>query len=168
MGETDWGEYFSCSDGQVHAQKIFNPILLIGGAVFPPCCLTWGQTVVGVMKKMVSSMKRLDKIQGQLEFGKCLPYIKFKYYQRKKVKFLSHVWLFVTPWTVAYQAPLSMGFSRQEYWRGLPFPSPTLSQFAWMTVHHWLALKRGSIISSTQRWKKFQTLFQVFCIKPKF
>ena len=35
---------------------------------------------------------------------------------------LSHVWLFVTPWTVAYQAPLSMGFSRQEYWKGLPFP----------------------------------------------
>ena len=30
----------------------------------------------------------------------------------------------VTPWTVACQAPLSMGFSRQEYWRGLPFPSP--------------------------------------------
>ena len=41
-----------------------------------------------------------------------------------KVKSLSHVQLFVTPWTVAYQAPLSMGFSRQEYWSGLPFPSP--------------------------------------------
>ena len=37
---------------------------------------------------------------------------------------LSHVWLFATPWTVAYQDPLSMGFSRQEYWSGLPFPSP--------------------------------------------
>ena len=36
----------------------------------------------------------------------------------------SHVWLFVTPWTVAHQAPLSMGFSRQEYWRGLPCPPP--------------------------------------------
>ena len=31
---------------------------------------------------------------------------------------------FATPWTVAHQAPLSMGFSRQEYWSGLPFPSP--------------------------------------------
>ena len=41
-----------------------------------------------------------------------------------KVKSLSRVWLFVTLWTVAYQAPLSMGFSRQEYWSGLPFPSP--------------------------------------------
>ena len=37
---------------------------------------------------------------------------------------LSHVQLFMTPWTVAHQAPLSMGFSRQEYWSGLPFPSP--------------------------------------------
>ena len=41
-----------------------------------------------------------------------------------KVKSLSCVQLFATPWTVAYQAPLSMGFSRQEYWSGLPFPSP--------------------------------------------
>ena len=37
---------------------------------------------------------------------------------------LSHVQLFVTPWTVARQAPLSIGFSRQEYWSGLPFSSP--------------------------------------------
>ena len=41
-----------------------------------------------------------------------------------KVKSLSRVRLFATPWTVAYQAPQSMGFSRQEYWNGLPFPSP--------------------------------------------
>ena len=42
-----------------------------------------------------------------------------------KVKSLSHFLLFGTiPWTVAYQALLSMGFSRQEYWSGLPFPSP--------------------------------------------
>ena len=40
------------------------------------------------------------------------------------MKSLSHVWLFATPWTVAYQASPSMGFSRQEYWSGLPFPSP--------------------------------------------
>ena len=40
------------------------------------------------------------------------------------VKSLSHVRLFATPWTVAYQAPLSMGFSRQEYWSGVPLTSP--------------------------------------------
>ena len=41
-----------------------------------------------------------------------------------KVKSLSRVQLFGTPWTVAYQAPLSLGFSKQEYWSWLPFPSP--------------------------------------------
>ena len=40
----------------------------------------------------------------------------------------SHVQLFATPWTAAHQAPPTMGFSRQEYWSGLPFPSPTISQ----------------------------------------
>ena len=41
-----------------------------------------------------------------------------------KVKLLSRVRLFATPWTVASQAPQSMTFSREEYWSGLPFPSP--------------------------------------------
>ena len=45
-----------------------------------------------------------------------------------KVKMLSHAWLLATPWTAAYQAPLSMGFSRQEYWSGLPLPFPTKVQ----------------------------------------
>ena len=40
------------------------------------------------------------------------------------MKFLSRVRLFATPWTVAYEAPLSMGFPRQEYCSGLPFPAP--------------------------------------------
>ena len=40
------------------------------------------------------------------------------------MKSLGRLRLFATPWTVAYQAPLSMGFSRQERWSGLPFPSP--------------------------------------------
>ena len=48
----------------------------------------------------------------------CIPYMKVK------VKSLSRVRLFATPWAVAYQASPSMGFSRQEYWSGLPFPSP--------------------------------------------
>ena len=41
-----------------------------------------------------------------------------------KAKSFSHVWLFTTPWTAAHQAPPSMGFSRQEYWSGVPLPSP--------------------------------------------
>ena len=45
-----------------------------------------------------------------------------------KVKSLSPVRLLATPWTAAYQAPLSMGFSRQEYWSGVPLPSPLVTQ----------------------------------------
>ena len=44
--------------------------------------------------------------------------------KKVKVKSLSRVRLFATPWTVGHQAPPSMGFSRQEYWSGMPFPSP--------------------------------------------
>ena len=46
-----------------------------------------------------------------------------------KVKSLSRVRLFVTPWTATYQAPPSMGFSRQEYWSRVPLASPIYSQF---------------------------------------
>ena len=46
---------------------------------------------------------------------------------KEKVKSLSRVRLLATPWTAAYQAPPSMGFSRQEYWSGVPLPSPPLS-----------------------------------------
>ena len=65
-----------------------------------------------------------------------------------KVKSLSRVWLLVTPWTAAYQAPLSMGFSRQEFWSGVPLPSPLLEYShahlfmycLWLLLHYisWL------------------------------
>ena len=48
--------------------------------------------------------------------------------RKVKVKSLSCVRLLATPWTAAYQAPPSMGFSRQEYWSGVPLPSPTTTQ----------------------------------------
>ena len=63
--------------------------------------------------------------------------------ERKKVKSLSHVRLFATPWTIAYQAPPSMEFSRQEYWSGLPFPSPRPPQ----------KTKKGSQSPALQRQK---------------
>ena len=47
--------------------------------------------------------------------------------RKVKVKSLSRVRLFATPWTAAYQAPPAMGFSRQEYWSGVPLPSPERS-----------------------------------------
>ena len=57
-----------------------------------------------------------------------------------KVKLLSCVWLFATPWTVAYQAPPSMGFSRQEYWSGVPLPSPGDWGHSMLKSRGWQAL----------------------------
>ena len=51
-----------------------------------------------------------------------------------KVKSLSHVRLFTTPWTAAYQAPPSMRFSRQEYWSGVPLPSPPHSTLTFASI----------------------------------
>ena len=54
-----------------------------------------------------------------------------------KVKSLSHVWVLATLWTAAYQAPLPMEFSRQEYWSGVPLPSPRVSEISFLM---WLYL----------------------------
>ena len=62
--------------------------------------------------------------QNQCRFF--LPVLKSqKKKKSEKVKLLSRVWFFVTPWTIDCQVPPSPGFSRQEYWSGLPFPSPS-------------------------------------------
>ena len=53
---------------------------------------------------------------------------------KMKVKSLSCVWLFATPWAAAHQAPPSMGFSRQQYWSGVPLPSPHLG-FTWSQMN---------------------------------
>ena len=71
-----------------------------------------------------------------------------------KVKSLSRVRLLATPWTAAYQAPPSMGFARQEYWSGVPLPSPSnhLYTALWeptsMTekIHSSLALSSGKLL----------------------
>ena len=59
-----------------------------------------------------------------LQYYNILQYIIYLICYISEVKSLSHVQLFATPWTVAYQAPPSMEFSRQVYWSGFPFPSP--------------------------------------------
>ena len=67
-----------------------------------------------------------------------------------KVKSFSRVQLLATPWTAAYQAPLSMGFSRQEYWSGVPLPSPCdylyWMRYIWMW-RVWQRLSRCSFIT---------------------
>ena len=68
-----------------------------------------------------------------------------------RVKSLSRVRLLATPWTAAYQAPLSMGFSRQEYWSGVPLPSPlnmTYVHILWMIM--WSTKHEGWHRGSTQ------------------
>ena len=65
---------------------------------------------------VVTSCVTLGKALLNLHYSNCS--------LKVKVKSLSCVQLFATPWTVAYQSPPSMEFSRQEYWSGLPFPSP--------------------------------------------
>jgi len=52
------------------------------------------------------------------------------------VQSLSRVPVFVTPWTVVYQVPLSMEFSRQEYWIGLPFPTPSTHMVLLNAIYH--------------------------------
>ena len=70
----------------------------------------------------------------------CNPFITTMWrviYEVKKVevKSLSRVRLFATPWTITYQAPLSMGFSRQEYWSGVPLSSPYLIYTIYLFPH---------------------------------
>ena len=83
---------------------------------FSSCFGRWRQTFQSFSKDLWDNMCAWRSV--------LVAHTKWKKKERKKVKLLSSVWLFVTPWTVACQAPLSMGFSRQEYWSGLPFPSP--------------------------------------------
>ena len=77
---------------------------------------------------------------------------------------LSHVRLFVTPWTVARQAPLSMGFSRQEYWSGLPFPPPGESSQprdqTCITGRFFPAVPPGKLQNTTLSYSKFMLFHQ--------
>ena len=61
-----------------------------------------------------------------------------------KVKSLSRVQLLATPWTAAHQAPPPMGFSRQEYWGGLPLPSPLVARRMGQTQDQWRIFQNSS------------------------
>ena len=74
-----------------------------------------------------------------------------------KVKSLSRVWLLATPWTAAYQAPPSMGFSRQEYWSGLPLPSPLI-------LHYLITIPFSFIISHSPKWIPYSKHIDLFVV----
>ena len=92
------------------------------------CFFISSQTIsyinVNFIKNYVSMVKKIFEWNRKVQWYLLIKWIVFVLLWWWKVKLLSHVWLFVTPCTVAYQAPPSMGFSRQEYWSGVPFPSP--------------------------------------------
>ena len=95
-----------------------------------------------------------------------------------KVKPLSPVWLFATPWRAAYQAPSSMGFSRQEYWSGVPLPSPRVGSgghpihtYYWHSIHtHIQEVKSGYLkfISSYYMFKAYSYLLSQSIIQWYF
>ena len=75
-------------------------------------------------------------------------------YQLLLLSRFSHVWLLATPWTEAYQAPPPMGFSRKEYWSGVPLPSPHTTLYMVLTTT--TKLKYG--ISSSEKQLKLSIL----------
>ena len=102
---------------------------------FSSCCET---TTLSAAKSLQSCPTLCNPIDGSppgspvpgilqartLEWGAISFFNAWKW--KAKGKSLGRVWLFATPWTAAYQASPSMGFSRQEYWSGVPSPSPTI------------------------------------------
>ena len=105
--------------------------------------LEWTLAAVATAKSLQSCPTLCDPIDGSppgspisgILQARTLEWIAISFsnaWKRKvKVKLLCHVQFLATPWTAAYQVPLSMEFSRQEYWSGVPLPSPTVS-ISWL------------------------------------
>ena len=64
----------------------------------------------------------------------------------------SHVRLFVTVWTVAHQVPLSIGFSKQEYWSGLPGPPPGIFPTQGLNPSHYVSCIAGGFFTTSATW----------------
>ena len=71
----------------------------------------------------------------------------------------SRVRLCATPQMAVHQAPLSLGFSRQEHWSGLPFPSPTVDWYIY-TVEYYSVIKKNTFESILMRWMKPEPIIQ--------
>ena len=74
-----------------------------------------------------------------------------------KVKLLSRVWLLAAPWTAAFQAPPFMRFSRQEYWSGVPLPSPNVhlqvtTFWIWYIIEYYSAIEMNVLLIHAVSW----------------
>ena len=85
-----------------------------------------------------------------------------------KVKSLSHVRLLVTPWTAAYQASLPMGFSRQEYWSGVPLPSPESAIGIHIPPHSWTSLSPPTSPDCHKAWFELSVSYSEFPVAIHF
>ena len=81
-------------------------------------------TSLQFIKKHILNGKKLMHIYLPTSVSQLIHFLLIYHMHKVKVKSLNRVWIFVTLWTIAYQIPSPMGFSRQEYWIGLPFPPP--------------------------------------------
>ena len=131
--------------------KVLDSAFLTGPRMVPCCCkgievhrrfqdrgLFWLSIAAAATKSLQSCPTLRDPIDGSppgspvpgILQARTLEWVAISFSNawkwKVKGKLLSRVRLFATPWTAAYQAPPSMGFSRQEYWSGVPLPSPLL------------------------------------------
>ena len=116
----DYANAFDCMDHN----KLWKILKEMGIPYHPTCLLR--NLYAGQEATVRIGHGTMDCSKLGMEYIKavCCHFAYLTYMQSEPVKLLSCVWLFAIPWTVVYQAPLSMEFSRQEYWSGLPFPSP--------------------------------------------
>ena len=83
-----------------------------------------------------------------------------------KVKSISHVQPSATPWTTAFQAPPSMGFSRQEYWSGVPLPSPCYIHI-YLLIHEWISKQFSICIERVYKLKYLSWTYPTILGIPK-
>ena len=92
-----------------------------------PCCITLITPPLAKRPALLDAEGSKMSLSQGITLRQGQPHLRlYPTLAKVKVKSLSHVRLLATPWTAAHQAPLSMKFSRQEYWSGVPSPSPTL------------------------------------------
>ena len=91
-----------------------------------PLSILQGEKYINLRSHSLNDVFRVIKNSSKIDYQKVFSIFVSRVILCRicEVKLLSCVQLFMTPWTVAYQAPQSVGFSRQEYWSELPFPSP--------------------------------------------